>query len=73
MGDTHFVFHSEQAGAGPFLHATTCRRRGSPTLNSVNALTSLSTVIVASLQRFRFGAKSQIFGAPSQDLLASVD
>jgi hypothetical protein len=24
-------------------------------------------------QRFRIGAKSQIFGAPSQDLLASVD
>jgi hypothetical protein len=39
----------------------------------VNPPTSLSTVIVASLQRFLIGAKSQIFGAPSQDLLASVD
>jgi hypothetical protein len=26
-----------------------------------------------SLQPFRIGARSQIFGAPSQDLLASVD
>src|SRR4051812_10448770 len=26
-----------------------------------------------SLPRFRIGARSQIFGAPSQDLLASVD
>jgi hypothetical protein len=48
-------------------------RHGSRTVNSVNASTSLSTVIVASLQRFLIGAKSQIFGAPSQDLLASVD
>jgi hypothetical protein len=51
-------------------------RRSAPrsrTVNSVNAPTSLSTVIVASLQRFRIGAKSQIFGAPSRDLLASVD
>jgi hypothetical protein len=39
----------------------------------VNAPTSLSTVIVASLQHFRIGAKSQIFGAPSQDLLANVN
>ena len=24
MGDTHFVALNEQAGAGPFLHATSC-------------------------------------------------
>jgi hypothetical protein len=39
----------------------------------MNAPTSLPTVIVASLRRFRIGSKSQIFGAPSQDRLASVD
>ena len=48
-------------------------RRDGRTVNSVNAPTSLSTVIVASLQHFRIGAKSRIFGAPSQDLLASVN
>jgi hypothetical protein len=52
IGDTHFVAHSEQAGAGPFLHATTCRRRGSRTVNSVNAPISLSTVIVRLFSAF---------------------
>src|SRR5437660_10178547 len=46
IGDTHFVADSENTGAGPFLHATACWRRGSRTVNSVKSPTSLSTVIV---------------------------
>jgi len=67
------VPHADMLTLIPNLPPIARWRRGSRTVNSVNAPTSLSTVIVASLQCFRIGAKSQIFGAPSQDLLASLD
>jgi len=68
LGDTRFVAHNEQAGTG----ATTCRRRESH--REVRERTGfLSTVIVAPLQRFRIGAKSQIVGGPSQDLPVGFD
>jgi len=46
---------------------------GHAAVRTVNVPTSCRTMIVASLRRFNIGAKFQIFGAPSQDLLASFD